>query len=106
MVGWMDDWMHGWVNVCVSRLLVVAWAYGRLIQAQQFYYQQISNTLIHTTMPPIIHPSTYPSLYSSTHLFRRPFNHPLIRSSTHTPTHIYPFTHISNQPNALPSTQP
>src|SRR6218665_2627189 len=96
--------MHGWVNAGIGCLLVVAWAYGKILHvrgpsllayglyatpvAQQVYYQQTTNTHIHSTMHPIIHPSHHPSAHSPTHLFTHPFIHPPIRSPTNTSTHI------------------
>src|SRR6218665_1928722 len=107
----MDDWMHGWVNVCVGWLLVVAWAYGRLIHArglclqayglyatpedQQVYYQQT-----HTFMQPCIESSIYPTI--------RPYTHPHIHLSTHSFTNPsvhpprYPPTYSFNQPPIHP----
>src|SRR6218665_2556377 len=48
IVGWMSDWMHGWVNVCVGCLLVVAWAYGRLIHARGPTAIMIMSVYIHS----------------------------------------------------------
>src|SRR6218665_198566 len=112
MVGCTDDWMHGWVNVYVDCLLVVVWAYGRLIHARgplpiglralrhaEGPAGQLLTNNQRTqspTMRPIIHPPNHPSAHSPTH----PFTHPSAHSPKHPPT--YPSTHIPIPPTTHP----
>src|SRR6218665_3481834 len=116
MVEWMHDRMHGWVNVCAGRLLVVAWAYGRLShargptadrltgfyatpEAQQVYYQQTTNTLIHPIMHPITHPSNLTCVHSPTHPFTHPIHSPPIHSPTPSIRPPHSFTNSSIHPS-------
>src|SRR6218665_1176976 len=95
---WMDNRMHGWVNVDVGCLLVVAWAYGRILHARGplpiglralrhargsagLLPTHDQHTHIHTTMHPIIHPSIPPSV--------RTLTHTSIHSHIHSPTHPF-----------------
>src|SRR6218665_264571 len=92
----MSDWMHGWVNVCLGCLLVVAWAYGRLIHARGptayrltgFTPRQRPNRSTTNNRPTHIH---QPCTQSSIH----PSSHPSVHSTTHSPTHLFthPFIH-------------
>src|SRR6218665_382609 len=107
MVGWMDDRLHGWVNVCVDRLLIVARTYGRLLHARGPLPMGLralrhargpagllptNNQYPHSPiMHPIIHQPNHPSIHSPTH----PFTHPFIFTSIHSPIHssTHPFIH-------------
>jgi len=126
--------MHGWVNVGVCCLLVVAWAYGRLIHARGPLsiglralrhargpagpvYQQATNTHIHQTMHPIILRSNPPSSHSPIHPFIHLFIHYLsVYAPIHPPTYLstlipiqpttHPFTHTSIHSFIHPSIHP
>src|SRR6218665_2062560 len=119
--------MHGWVNVCVGCLLVVAWAYGRLSYARgplpiglrgfkprqrpsrSTTNKQTTHTLNQPTMLPIIHPFNHPYVYSPTHSFTQPFIHPPFHSSTiRLSTHplIHPFSHPNNPLSIHPPIYP
>src|SRR6218665_2585683 len=108
----MNNWVHGWVNVCVGCLLAVAWAYGRLSHARG--PQPIGlRALRHARGPagplltkkqrthftqPYIPPPIYsptPSIHQHLHSPTHPFIHPSIHPHIHSPTHsfIYPSIH-------------
>src|SRR6218665_2607818 len=122
MVGCMDDWMHGWVNVCVGWLLAVAWAYGRLSHARGslpiglrgFTPRQRpsrSTTNEHTTRThstnhdPIVHPFNHTSVHSPIHSFTHPFIQPPLHSSSIRPP-IDPLIHPFAHPNYFSSIHP
>src|SRR6218665_2912520 len=92
--------MHGWVNVGIGCLLVVAWAYGSILHARGPLPINL-RALRHARCPAGLlptndqhtHSPNHPSAQSPTHLFTHPFIHPPIRSSTNTFTHIPIHTH-------------
>src|SRR6218665_40588 len=83
--------------MCVGCLLVVAWAYERLIHArgpldrltgfmprQRPSRSTTNKQPIHALSQPCIQSSiTHPPINSPTHPFTHPFNHPPIRSPIH-----------------------
>src|SRR6218665_1011435 len=89
--------MHGWVNAFVGRLLVVAWAYGRLSHARG----PTANRL--TGFTPRQRPSRSTTNKQRTHTFIQSciqsLNQPYVRTLTHTSIHpTHPFTHRSIHP--------
>src|SRR6218665_4049239 len=106
MVGWMDDWMHGLVNVCVGCLLVVTWAYGTLIHTRgplpkglralrhaigptglkltNITNNQYTHSVSHASSHSLVQP---PAVHSRTHPFTHPLTHPLIHLPIHALTH-------------------
>src|SRR6218665_4135072 len=122
MVVRTDDWMHGWVSVCVGCLLVVAWAYGRLIHARGPLPKGL-RALRHARGPagPLLtnkqHTFTQPCIQSSIHLTICPYTHPHIHSHAHSFTHpfihplsvrplIHPFTHLNDPLSINPLIHP
>src|SRR6218665_3858734 len=101
--------------MCVGCLLVVAWAYERLIHArgpldrltgfmprQRPSRSTTNKQPIHALSQPCIQSSiNHPPINSPTHPFTHPFNHPPIRSPIHSPTRppfpspTHPFTNPS-----------
>src|SRR6218665_1507584 len=103
----MDDWMHGGVNLGVGCLLVVAWAYGKLIHARcpSAYRLTFTQLCIKSSIHRTIRPYTHPPQTSLPH----PFIYTPIRSSTHTSIHIYPliypYIYIYTHSPTYPSNQ-
>src|SRR6218665_3569105 len=92
MVEWIHDWMHGWVNALVGRLLVVAWAYGRLSHARGPTADRL------TGFKPRQRPSRSTTnkkqrTHSSNHACNHPSNHTSVHSST-----THPSTHLIHSP--------
>src|SRR6218665_1983189 len=100
-----------------SRLLVVAWAYGRLIHARghpadrltgftprQRPSRATTNTQIRPIMHPITHPSNYTSVHSPTHPFTHLIHSPTIQSLTVSINPPHPFTSPSNHQTIHPMT--
>src|SRR6218665_2653555 len=101
-----------------SRLLVVAWAYGRLIHARgptayrltgftprqrpsrSTTNKRPTHIFTQSCTQPSIHPASHPSVHSPTH----PFTHPFIHPTIHSPTH--PFIHSPTHPFIHPSIHP
>jgi len=109
MVEWMHDWMHGWVNAFVGRLLIVAWAYGRLSHARGptadrlTGFTPLQRPSRSTTNKQPTHTLNQPCTHSSIHPTIRPCTHPHIHSpilSIHPPyIHSpYPLTHLIHSP--------
>src|SRR6218665_373779 len=122
MAGWTDDWMHGWMKMCVGCLLVVAWDYGRLSHARGplpiglrvlRHARGPAGLLLtnnqHTFNQPYIqssnHPSNHPSIRSSTHPLP---NHTLLHTSIHPPiqSSTHPFIHQSIRTSIHPTIYP
>src|SRR6218665_293901 len=104
MVGCMDDWMHGWVNVCVGWLLAVAWAYGRLSHARGPLPIGLRD------FTPRQRPSRSATNKQPTHTFNQPCIHSSIHStiSPYTPPHIHSPTPSIHPPihSPIPSIHP
>src|SRR6218665_2916788 len=114
--------MHGWGNVGVSCLLVVAWAYGRLIHARgpsayrltdvtprqrpnrsttnkqptPTFTQPRIRSFIQPFARTLTHTSIHPPIYSPNHALIHPSMHPLVHLST------YLFIHPSIHPPIHP----
>src|SRR6218665_3810388 len=78
-------------------------------EAQQVYYQQTTNTHMHSTNHASNHPSIQPSVRALSHRFKhppfhsltiRPSTHPLIHPIAHSnnPSSIHPLVHTSIHP--------
>src|SRR6218665_842156 len=105
----MDDWMHGWMNAFVGRLLVVAWAYGRLSHARGPTADRLTGFAPRqrpsraTTNKKRTHTLKQPCMQSSIQPYVRTLTH---HTSIHPPyalTHrishpLHPFTHTIHQP--------
>src|SRR6218665_3124626 len=110
----MDDCMHGWVNLCVDCLLVVAWAYGRFIHARGPLPKGLRDAR-HARGPAGLLPTNkqHTMSYSPKHASNHPPNHPSERSnpSSHPPIHsptnpfMPPSTHIPIHPHTHPTNQ-
>src|SRR6218665_420083 len=109
MVVRTDDWMHGWVSVGVGCLLVVAWAYGRLIHARGPLPIGL-RALRHARGPAGLLPTNNQHTYLPKHASNHPSIQPLVRTLTHTsiypPIHSppYPFIHPHNPSPTHPTT--
>src|SRR6218665_3882104 len=82
----MDDWMHGWVNVCVGWLLVVAWAYGRLIHARGPLPIGL-RALRHARAPTGLLPTNNQHTHSPNHASNFPSIQPSVRTLIHISIH-------------------
>src|SRR6218665_2185870 len=118
--------MHGWVNAFVGRLLIVAWAYGRLSHArgptadrltgfkprQRPSRSTTNKKRTHTLKQPCMQSSIQPYIRTLTHpihsltpYIHQPIYLATIHSPTHPPTHppIHPPIHLPHPSTQFPS---